>query len=408
MVKAKEKAATRASKKKAKTPNRKRATRKTRKSMETRKASKKQPQTMEELLAQTDYQLKGLSRGETIEGTVTEKTKRALFIDFGGKSEGIIIEKELKLAQDLVEKIEVGDKVRAMVVQAENDQGQILLSLRKEALDQRWRQFEEMLKTGEAAKVVGRDVNRGGLVVEVSGTQGFIPASQFGSKLAGKIEEMIGKTLKAKPIEVEREKNRLIFSEKEVSEAKVMAAQAAALAKIKVGDSFDGVVTGVMPFGLFVKIKVSEEGKESRVSKGEGTTLEGLVHISEISWEKVEEPSSYYKEGDKVKVKVLAIDKKSGKLNLSIKQLTPDPWEGIEKKYKVEAKVKGKVVRLAPFGAFVNLEPGVDGLIHISKIPAEKSLKVGDKVSCYIESIDPEARRLSLGLVLKEKPVGYK
>jgi small subunit ribosomal protein S1 len=359
--------------------------------------AKKEPQTMDELLAQTGYQPRGLSRGETIEGTVTEKTKRALFIDFGGKSEGIVVEKELKLAQDLIEKIEVGDKIKAVVYQAENDQGQILLSLRKEALEKRWRDFEEKLKTGETVKVVGHDVNRGGLVVEVSGTQGFIPASQFGSKYAGKIEELIGKTLKVKPIEVNREKNRLIFSEKEVSEAKVMAAQAKALKGIKIGDSFDGVVTGVMPFGLFIKIKTKDD-----------TELEGLVHISEISWEKVDNPADHYKERDEVKVKVLAIDKKSGRLNLSIKQLTDDPWAGVKKKYKVEARVKGKVVRLAPFGAFVNLEPGIDGLIHISKIPAEKSLKVGDQVNCYIESIDPEARRMSLGLVLKEKPVGYK
>lgn len=366
-------------------------------STKTPRSSKKQPQTMEELLAQTSYQPKGLSRGETVKGTVTEKTKRALFIDFGGKSEGIIIEKELKLAQDLVDKIEVGDKIKAAVVQVENDQGQILLSLRKQALNQRWQEFEEKLKTSESVKVVGRDVNRGGLVVDVSGTQGFIPSSQFGSKLADRIEDLIGKTLKVKPIEVNREKNRLIFSEKEVSEAKVMAAQAAALKEIKTGDTFKGEVTGVMPFGLFVRI-----GTQG------GTKLEGLVHISEISWEKVEDPADHYKERDEVKVKVLAVDKKSGKLNLSIKQLTPDPWEGVEKKYQPDTKVKGKVVRLAPFGAFVNLEPGVDGLIHISKIPAERSLKVEDQVNCYIESVDPEARRLSLGLVLKEKPVGYK
>lgn len=366
-------------------------------STKTSRSSKKQPQTMEELLAQTSYQPKGLSRGETVRGTVTEKTKRALFIDFGGKSEGIIIEKELKLAQDLVDKIEVGDKIKAAVVQVENDQGQILLSLRKQALNQRWQEFEEKLKTSEPVKVIGRDVNRGGLVVEVSGTQGFIPSSQFGSKLADQIEDLIGKTLKVKPIEVNREKNRLIFSEKEISEAKVMAAQAAALKEIKTGDTFKGEVTGVMPFGLFVKIEAQG-----------GTKLEGLVHISEISWEKVEDPADHYKERDEVKVKVLAVDKKSGKLNLSIKQLTPDPWEGVEKKYRPDTKVKGKVVRLAPFGAFVNLEPGVDGLIHISKIPAERSLKIEDQVNCYIESVDPEARRLSLGLVLKEKPVGYK
>lgn len=360
--------------------------------------AKRAPRTMEELLAQTGYKLRGLARGDMIEGTVNEKTKNALFVDFGGKTEGRVIGRELKAAQDLVNELEVGDKVEAIVTQAEDEQGQIILSLRGAAQDRRWRDFEEKLKTGEPVEVVGRDVNKGGLVVETKGMlQGFIPASQFGAELAGRIENLISRTLKVKPIEVDRTKNRLIFSEKEVSEAKMMAAKVRALDKIKVDDVFEGEITGVMPFGLFVKIKGPD-----------GTILEGLVHISEISWEKVEDPASYYKEKDEVKVKVLAVDKKSGKLNLSIKQLMADPWQDIEKKYKVENKVKGKVVRIAPFGAFVNLEPGIDGLIHISKIPAESSLKVGDKLDCFIESIEPGARRLSLGLVLKEKPVGYK
>lgn len=383
--------------KKAKKPAKKASTKASVKKVSRKAKVTKKPRTMEELLTQTGYELQGLSRGKTVEGTVTEKTKRALFIDFGGKTEGMVIDRELKAAQDLVAEIEVGDKVKAIVTQAENEQGQILLSLRRAAQDRGWQEFEEKLKTGEAVEVFGRDVNRGGLIVECRGLQGFIPASQFGTKLAGKVEDLINRTLKVKPIEVDRAMNRLIFSEKEVSEAKMMAAQAEALGKIKTDDVFAGEVTGVMPFGLFVKIKGPN-----------GTFLEGLVHISEISWEKVEDPAAYYKERDKVKVKVLAVDKKSGKLNLSIKQLTADPWQEIKKKYKAESRVKGKVVRLAPFGAFVNLEPGIDGLIHISKIPAESSLKVGDKVSCYIESIEPEARRMSLGLVLKEKPVGYK
>ena len=147
---------------------------------------------------------------------------------------------------------------------------------------------------------------------------------------------------------------------------------------------------------------------DKKAKKTKEVTLEGLVHISEISWEKVEDPKSLYKEGDKVKVKVLAVDDKSGRLNLSIKQLQPDPWEKIDKKYPVEAKVKGEVVKLAPFGAFIHLEPGIEGLIHLSKIPVEKSLKVGDKIDCYVESVEKENRRMSLGIVLKEKPVAYK
>lgn len=361
-----------------------------------KRSPKKQLTSMDDLLKQTKYQLRGWKRGDSVEGIVVEKTKGVLYLDIGGKSEGMVIDREMKAAKDFVKELEVGDKVEVIITQPENDKGQTLLSLKKAAGDYLWNQFEEKLKTGGVIRVVGREVNRGGLVVEAKGLQGFIPASQFGSQWANRIEELISRQIEVKPIEINREKNRLIFSEREVSEAALLQAQDGALKKIKVGDTFKGEITGAMPFGFFVKIKTN------------GIKLEGLVHISEISWQRVEEPKEFYKVGDKVKVKVLAKDKTTGKLNLSIKQLKSDPWEKIEKKYPADAKVKGKVVRLAPFGAFVDLEEGIEGLIHISKIPAEKSLKVGDKVDCYVESINQEGRRMSLGLVLKEKPVGYK
>lgn len=366
------------------------------------------PQTMDELLAQTGYQLRGLKRGNPVEGIITEKTKKAIYIDIGGKTEGMVIDREMKAAKDYIEGLKIGDKVTAIVTQLENEKGQTLLSLKRAAANAIWSELEEKLKAGETLKVRGVEVNRGGLIVDVKGAQGFIPASQFGSQLASEINQLINRQVEVKLIEVDREKNRIIFSEKEVSEAELLAAQEKALKKIKPNDVFEGKVVGVMPFGLFVKVATAKTRKEVEKRKKEELFLEGLVHISEISWEKVEDPSKFYKEGDKIKVKVLAIDKKSGRLNLSIKQLQPDPWEKIEKKYPVEAKVKGEVTRLAPFGAFVQLEPGIEGLIHISKVPAGQSIKPGGKVDCYIESVDKEGRRLSLGLVLKEKPVGYK
>lgn len=387
---------------------------KTAKKTSTKKTSKsKKPQTMEELLKLTGYELRAFKVRDVVEGTITEKTKKALYLDIGGKTEGMVIDREMKAAKDFIEGLKVGDKVEAVVTQPENEKGQTLLSLKRAAADHLWAEFEEKLKTGQTVKVKGKEVNPGGLVVDTKGLQGFIPSSQFGSKLVGKIQQLVNREIEAKPIEVDREKNRLILSEREVSEAELLQAQKQVLKKVKVGDIFTGQVTGVMPFGLFVRVivpngkRVTQKRKEDKSAK-EGTELEGLVHISEVSWEKVEDPGGFYKEGDKVKVKVLAIDKSTGKLNLSIKQLQLDPWEEVEKKYPPESKVKGKIVKLAPFGAFVHFEPGIEGLIHLSKIPVEKSLKVGDKVDCYVESIDKEARRMSLGLVLKEKPVGYK
>ena len=216
---------------------------------------------------------------------------------------------------------------------------------------------------------------------------------------------MIDKTFEAKLIEVDQEKTRLILSEKQVSEPELIEEQEKLLKQIKNGEIFDGEVTGVMSFGLFVKIQLDDKKNDQKNNK---IDLEGLVHISEISWEKVEDPSKFYKSKDKVKVKVLTLDKKSNKLNFSIKQLKDDPWKEIKKKYPIDKKVKGEVIRMAPFGIFVNLDKGVEGLIHISRVPAEKSIKEGDKLDCFIESIDTENRKMSLGLVLKAKPVGYK
>jgi small subunit ribosomal protein S1 len=359
-----------------------------------------EPQTMEELLAQAGYEIRGLKRGSVLEGTITEKSRRALFIDIGAKTEGIVFDRELKEARDLVRELEVGDKISVMVTQPENDSGQIVLSLKRAALDRAWAFFEEKLKTSEPFEVQGREMNKGGLIVNTRGLQGFIPSSQFSRDLVGKINTLMGKMVKVKIIEVDRAKNRLILSERAVSEAEMLAAQKEVLEKVKVGEVFEGKITAVMPFGFFVKVNLGK-GKKA-------TFLEGLVHISEISWERVGEIGEFGKVGDGAKVKVLAIDEKSGKLNLSLKQLTPDPWEGIEKGYTKDKKAKGKVNRVTPFGVFVTLKPGIEGLVHISKIPAGASYKVGEEIECFVDSIDPENRRMSLGVVLKEKPVGYK
>ena len=390
------------------------------------KASKvKEPETMEELLAVTGYKLHGFKRGDVVLGTVTEKKKKAIFVDIGGKTEGVILDKELEAAADLVGALKEGDKIEVYVHSPESDSGQILLSLRKAVADWRWGQFKEKLEMGEVVEVRGREVNKGGLIVDVYGVQGFVPASQFGRQLQGQLDVLINKTVKVKPIEVDRKTNRLIFSEKAVSEAAEIEKKKELLGVVAVGDVLEAEVTGVMPFGVFVRVVVKKgtAGKGTGGTKGtedikdtEGTEeikreegyLEGLVHISEISWEKVEDVSKLFKLGEKIKVKVLEKNLQTGKLNLSRKRLLDDPWLKVAQKYLPDKKVKGIVSRVAPFGVFVNFEPGVDGLIHISKIPAEMIFKAGDEVDCFVESVDMENRRMSLGVVLGKKPVGYK
>lgn len=358
---------------------------------------------MADLLEATDYDLQGLRSNQEIEGLITDITKKSVLIDVGAKTEGMVLDREFNLAQDYIETLKIGDTVTATVVQPENERGQVLLSLKEAANDFRWSRVEELLDTGEVVEVTGSEPNKGGIIVRFGNLRGFVPASQFGRQYLGKLKELVNKDISVKVIEVDRTKNRLIFSEKAVSEAKILAQQQKALDLAKEGETYKGIVSGIAPFGVFVRTTISKD-KET----GLDLYLDGLIHISEVSWEKVEDLKKLYKVGETLDVKVIGIDEKTGKLTLSVKRLKGDPWEDILEKYPEGQKVKGEVTKLAPFGAFVNLEPGVDGLIHISKIPAEKEINVGQEVECYIESIDAEQRRISLGLVLAKKPIGYK
>lgn len=355
--------------------------------------------TMEELLKATGYKLQGLKKGEAVSGVITELNKTAMFVDIGAKVEGMVLSKELAKIKDFVSTLKVGDKITALVGQPENDKGQILLSLQRAAHDYQWEIFKNDKEAGKIISVRGLEVNKGGIIARLLGVNGFVPASQFSRQYLGKLVNLLNKTFKVKIIEVNREKNRLIFSEKQVSEAEILAKTSKLIKKVKEGEIYEGIVSGIMPFGVFVRVTIDEKKEDF---------LEGLVHISEISWEKVSDLNKLFKIGDKVKIKVIGVNKEEGKLNLSIKKLEVDPWEKLVKGLKVGSKLKGEVNKLVSFGAFVNLSSGIDGLIHISKIPADFDIKVGDKIEVLVEEIDKENHRLALGLVLKEKPVGYK
>ncbi len=358
---------------------------------------------MEELLQKTDVKLRSLRKTEFIKGRITEIKKKMLFIDIGAKTEGMVVGKDFDEVKDYVVQLKPADEVLCYVKQPENENGQIILSLRKAANDWKWQFFEEKLSTAEPFEVRAQEINKGGVIVQAQGLQGFVPASQFAKNYQNKLEDFLNQMIKVKAIEVDRTNNRLIFSEKAVSEAKLIAKKKKLLAKIKTGVALDGKIVGITPFGLFVEAAVPV-----RPVGGPVGGLEGLVHISEISWEKVEKPENHFKIKDQVKVKVIGVDKKTGRLNLSIKQLTDDPWQKIEKKYQAGKKLKGKVANLVPFGAFINFEPGVEGLLHISKIPVDVEVNVGKELEVEVESLDPENRRMSLSLILKKKPVGYK
>jgi small subunit ribosomal protein S1 len=368
-------------------------------------------QTMDDLLKATGYKLKGFKRGEKISGKVAEVTGRTVYIDIGGKAEAIVSEQEFDLARDYFRALKVGDPVEGIVLVSENDSGQVILSLRKAAIDTRWTTLEQAMTEEKAIQVKVREVTKGGLLVDVDGVYGFVPSSQVGKELESDLALAVGKTMMARVIEVDRAQNRLVLSEKAVSEAGEIEEKRRALAAVKIGGEYEATVVGVVPFGVFAEIVTSKEEKVKGKKKNAGEEpirLEGLIHISELSWEKIDDVNKMVKVGDKVKVRVIGIDEENGKLALSVKRMTEDPWMIVEKKYKIDSKHTGTVAKVAPYGVLVRLEKGIEGLIHASKMPGDKSFADGEKVDVFVESVDLEKRRLSLGVVLTVKPVGYK
>jgi len=366
---------------------------------------------MEELLASTGYNIPSLRRGQEVSGKIVSITPSEILVDIGAKSEGIVAGRELTAVRDLALKLSAGDKIDVTILYPENDAGQVVLSMRKVSQDTRWKELENRKETGEDIEVVAIEVNRGGGICEWQGIRGFLPASQLAA--SSQATDLIGKNLTARIIEVDRGTNRLILSQRQPKKADLEAILKQ-LTKVKIGQKLSGVVTAVLPFGVFVEInlEVSNGTKGSKVSKGEeisGTSkLEGLVHISEISWEKVDDPKKIFKVGDKLEVMIIAKDETTGRLNLSIKQLAKDPFTEASAKYSKDEMITGTVARVSPYGIFVTLEEGVEGLMHISKIPPDQTFDVGQKVTCTIESVETESRRISLAPVVKEKPVLYR
>ena len=369
--------------------------------MTTKKKTSKKPleiKSMEELLEAYGGKPKGLTVGQRLTGKIVEINSKKVLLDIGTKTEGVVAEKAFDEAKSFVKDLKVGDEVEVSVLITETPDGYTVLSLRRAAQNSIWKKLEKAMKDKKPIVVLGKAVNPSGVIVDVMGISGFIPGSQIGKEVAKDTSVLIESSFKVQIIDLNRASNKIVLSEKAVSEAANIELAQKALEKIIEGKIYDGIVTTVSDFGCFVQI--IEESKKKM------TPVEGLVHISEISWDKVDKPSDTLKEGDKVKVK--AIGKKNGRLSLSMKHAQKDPWESAGKKYKKDAKVTGKVVRLSDFGVFVQLEPGIEGLIHMTKIPPGKRYSRGQEVNCYVEDIDVNSRKVSLGLVLTAKPAGYR
>lgn len=367
----------------------------------------KSSQSFAELFEASQNKVKALRRNQEVIGTVVAISPTEILIDVGAKSEGIITGRELHAVSDLVATISVGDSVDATVIFPENDAGQVVLSLRKLSGEKRWTELEDKKENEEDIDVTALEVNRGGVICDYLGIRGFLPASQLATT-PSRLTDLIGKNLSARVIEVDRAGNRLILSQK-TPDKKDLTRILALLSRVKIGEKLSGVIVAVLPFGVFVEVTSEDLKIEEKLGEEKKTVkLEGLVHISELSWEKIDDPAREFNVGDDVEVVVIAKDETTGRLNLSIKQLLKDPFEEATSKLEKDENVKGSVIRMTPYGAVVALEGGLEGLIHISKIPPELNLEVGAEVPCSVDLVDVKARRISLVPIAKAKPILYR
>ncbi|MBX4205731.1 S1 RNA-binding domain-containing protein [Candidatus Microgenomates bacterium] len=354
--------------------------------------------SMEELLANYGSKFKTFKRGEKVEAKLLDLGKNLAIFDIGGKAEAIVNDIYFNEAKDYLKTMKVGDTVMANVMNPESSDGRVILSLRNAANDSIWDRLEKLRKEDNIISVKITGVSGNGVTASFEGVDGYIPQNNLGKTISSDLDSLIEKHLEVKITEVDRSKKRVVFSEKAVSEAEDIALHQKALKEVKEGQIYEGTVTQNTTFGSFVEINVKTDNGE--------TPIEGLVHVSELSWEKVKNPDSAVKVGDKLQVKVLGL--REGKLALSVKQAMADPWDKIEEKYKKDDKVKGTVTRTSDYGVFVQLEPGIEGLIHITKIAPGTKLEKGQEVSVYVEEVDKDNHKISLGMVLTAKPVNYR
>src|SRR3989304_5054532 len=354
--------------------------------------------TMEQLLSQGDLDLGMPKPGDVITGVVASISDEEIMVSIGAKSEGVIPAREVdQLAPEERAKLKVGQEIQVFVVSPEGARGTMQLSYTRSMEDDDWVQAEDLLKSKESYEGEITGFNKGGLIVQVGRLRGFVPASQVsqtrrmryqGDTPEQRWSEMNGEKLVARVIEVDRERHRLILSERAATQESREAMKERLLTEINIGETRRGRVTSLANFGAFVNINGAD----------------GLVHLSELSWERVDHPSKMLKVGDEVDVKVISIDQERRRIGLSLRQLQSDPWENHVSRYKVGQLVEGTITRLVKFGAFARIDEYVEGLIHISELSEDRIehpkevVNEGDKVALRIIRIEADKRRIGLSL----------
>lgn len=347
---------------------------------------------MNDLLSKEKQAINLPQPGNIVEGRIIKIGKSAIIVELGPLGTGIVYGGELKDNRNMLKELSVGQEISALVLDAENEDGFVELSLKEAHLEKIWKSLQEKKQDNDVITVKITEANRGGLVIKFSDLVGFLPVSQLSyqnyprveggdkNKILQHLNQFIGKEMTVKIINLDKKEEKLVVSEKSAQEGKTRQD----IEKYNQGDIVEGTVTALTNFGAFVKFDEN---------------IEGLVHISELDWQIVDHPSQILKENEKVKAKIINIQ--NNQISLSIKALKKNPWENIAKKYQVGKIIKGTVIKITPSGAFVQVTKGIHGLARLSGASSqdqsiENSLKVGESYNFKISSISPESHRMAL------------
>ena len=344
------------------------------------------PEDFPDLLEKT---LITFNNGDVIEGTIVRIDRNEVMVDVGYKSEGVIPSRELSVRKSVNPKdlVNEGDRIQALVLDKEDDEGRLILSVKRAIYEKAWGDIQEISDNDKSVKGTVIESVKGGLIVDI-GVRGFLPASLIDVRRVKELTSYIGEEIEAKILELDRQRNNIVLSRKAHLEEEQSGERKSFLEDLELGNIKEGKISSIVNFGAFVDIG----------------GMDGLVHVSELSWRHVENPNEVVKVGDTVTVKVLEIDNDKERISLSIKQVTEDPWSDFELQYKQDDIVDGEVTKVVPFGAFVTIGKGVEGLVHVSEISVDKvdspelALAIGQKVKIKITELDIPKRRVNLSI----------
>jgi len=353
-----------------------------------------QPKAEASFMDQVAASMARIRNGQTVTGKVVQITEDEVCVNIGYKSDGLIKRSEL-VDQD----VQLGDEIDVEVVKVNDGEGNVILSQRNIVNRKLWEELMAKYEAGEFVDAVGKEAVKGGLLASINGVRAFVPASHLAQRYVEKISQFVGQDMKLKIIEVDTAKKRVVASRKEVLIAENAARKEAVWGSLQEGAIVRGIVRRFASFGAFVDLG----------------GVDGLIHVSDLSWNRSAVPSEILQANQEIDVKILSLDRERERIQLGYKQLQPKPWDNVEEKYPVGSIITRQVVRIRPFGAFIELEPGVDGLVHISQVAPQRINKVedvlspGQEVNVKILSVDPDARRISLSIreALEENAFDY-